>query len=86
MEIEGTYGSQETPCTVFVVGDWYCVEGSHNVNRAPYGYFESIEEPVNVECIPDVDTASSREPIETLGGLERFVHPDEIWDLHFEEE
>lgn len=76
MEITGTYGSLETPCTVFVVGEWYCVEGSHNVNKAPYGYFEDIEEPVNVEYIQDVDTASSREPIETLEELENFVEEE----------
>lgn len=73
MEISGTYGSGETPCTVFVVGDWYCVEGSKNVNKAPYGTFEGFIEPVNVELIQDVDTASSSMPIETIEDLERFL-------------
>ena len=71
MEIKGTYGSEQTPCTVFVIGDWYAVEGSKNVNRAPSGFFEhlNIEKPLNVELIHDVDTFHCRLPIESLEEL-----------------
>ena len=54
--IRGSYGGDRTPCDVLYCSRtlWYAVEGSSNVNQAPYGY--EFEEGVWVEEIPDVDT------------------------------
>tara|TARA_R100001082_G_scaffold40572_2_gene21501 strand:- start:523 stop:822 length:300 start_codon:yes stop_codon:yes gene_type:complete len=41
-EWEATYGCGSHPGTVFVCGDWYCVQGSKNINKAPRGYFNNF--------------------------------------------
>lgn len=70
-EVTGTYGSQYTPCTVFVYEDgrglkWYCVEDSVNVNAT----YEDIENGVNVEELHDVDAFTAGSPIGDLDMLE----------------
>lgn len=70
-EIQGTYGSGKTPCTVFVYGKWYTVEGSTGVNRA-YNE-EDLQEGVDVETIDDSDFFTWSSPIESLEELEEAV-------------
>jgi hypothetical protein len=70
-EIDGTYGSAQTPCTVFVYekrngSKWYCVEGSCNVNLT----YDDIEDGVDVEELTDVDMFTSSIEINTLNELE----------------
>lgn len=66
--ISATYGSQNTPCTVFVyespAGYWYVVEGGTVVNLTlmpPFG---------NVEDLEDVDCFTWSKPIQSLEELE----------------
>ena len=53
--INGTYGSNQTPCNVITLQDgeftWYAVEGSQNVNLAP----ELLSDGVDVETVQDID-------------------------------
>lgn len=67
-EIKGTYGVG-TPCTIFVYGRWYCIEGSKNINKTN----EELNNGVDVEVLGDVDTLTSSEPIETLEELKKAV-------------
>ena len=60
--VNGTYGSQKTPCEVFVYEEhdgfkWYVCEGSKNVNAT----YDEIEEGVNVEELCDIDVFTSGE-------------------------
>lgn len=64
-EFNGTYGSQETPCTVYYYNGWYCVEGSINVNRT----HETLVDGVDVEMIEDYDCFTWDKPIESLEEL-----------------
>jgi hypothetical protein len=66
---KGTYGSQKTPCEVFVYKKWYCVEGSCNVNRTHDDFFDGV----NVEELQDFDIMTRREPINSLEELVDFV-------------
>ena len=73
-EVEGTYGSGMTPCTVFVYENsdgsrWYVVEGSVNVNCT----YDEIEDGVDVEELFDVDIFTWSSPIESLEELEKAV-------------
>jgi hypothetical protein len=72
--VNGTYGSQETPCEVFVYpyngGSWYCVEDSHNVNFT----YDAIESGVNVETLQDSDYFYAGKKIQTLEELETAVN------------
>lgn len=72
-EISGFYGSNNTPCTVFVLNDtymnWYVVEGSVNINAT----YEDLEDGVNVEELSDVDIITSAKPILSLEQLEKEV-------------
>ena len=52
--VSGTYGSDKTPCDVYVYEDWgasrwYAVDGSANVNCT----WQNIEDGVDVEEIED---------------------------------
>jgi len=84
----GTYGCSQHPCTVFISDDWYCVEGSKNINKAPSGYFDNYADLIllvdkklllfeygwiDVEVIEDVDTMTSTKSIETLDQLVAMV-------------
>ena len=64
-EVNGTYGSNHTPCTVFYYDGWYCAEGSVNVNRTA----DDVEEGVNIEELSDYDTFTWSSPIESLDEL-----------------
>ena len=64
--IEGTYGSQFTPCQVFVCGAWYVVEGGSTVNRA--ACLSALVDGVDVETIQDVDCFTTSE-VNSLEGL-----------------
>ena len=77
-EVNGTYGSGKTPCTVFVAetetrGDihtWYVCEGSVNVNLTP----DEIEEGVNVEELSDIDMFTASKPIYSVEDLEEAIN------------
>lgn len=64
-ELEGTYGSMKTPCTVLYYNGWYCVNGSKNVNRT----HEELEDGVDVETISDYDYFSWSSKINTIEEL-----------------
>jgi hypothetical protein len=64
-ELNGTYGSQETPCTVYYYNGWYCVDGSVNVNRTD----ETLSDGVDVELVNDYDCFTWNKPIESLDEL-----------------
>lgn len=64
-ELNGFYGSQNTPCTIFYYNGWYCVEGSVNVNYTT----EDMEEGVNVENVSDMDVFTWSTPISSLDEL-----------------
>jgi hypothetical protein len=72
-ELDGTYGSNETECIVFVVElhtglKWYCVENSCNVNAT----YDDLENGVNVEMVEDVDCFTTN-PVESLEQLENKI-------------
>ena len=71
-ELEGTYGSYKTPCTVFEYEGWYCVEGSVNVNLAA-DPDEELYDGVDVEQIYDIDCFTAPRPIESLDDLIEYV-------------
>lgn len=67
--VSGTYGSQYTPCKVFIYKGWYCVEDSRNVN-----YTEDYIEPgVDVELLRDLDYFYAGKPIESIDELIKIV-------------
>lgn len=71
-QCDGVYGSLDTPCQVYVHDGWYVVEGSVNVNRAPYGgwhHWASDGYVLPVESVADIDTFTWSSPIETLAEL-----------------
>jgi len=74
-EIEGTYGSDKTPCTVFVAAYngkfWYACERSANVNCTDW---MPDDEPVDVECLTDIDCFTWSKPIESLEELENAIN------------
>lgn len=68
--INGTYGSQETPCTIFIAENrdgskWYCVEDSINVNLT----FDDLAEGVDVELVSDHDCFTWSSNIEDVDQL-----------------
>lgn len=67
--ISGFYGSDNTPCEVFVYIDgfttWYCVEDSKNINQT----HEKLEDGVDVELVEDIDTMTARNNIMSEGEL-----------------
>jgi hypothetical protein len=71
-EIEGTYGSCKTPCTIFEYQGWYCVQGSVNVNLATIPD-EDLYDGVDVELVSDSDTFTASSPIDDLEDLIRAV-------------
>ena len=79
-EIRGTYGASRTPCTVLCLpwrgGTWYAVEGSQNLNWTPLELGDAAE-PVDVEALPDDDTATWTPGVDTLEDLERAIADDE---------
>ena len=68
-EFKGTYGASQTPCRVFYVGRWYAIEGSVNVNHAPYPFKVGMESTYNVEVIQDTDKSTAGEPINSVEDL-----------------
>ena len=69
--ISGEYGSNNTPCDIFVYGRWYVIEGSTGVNCAPSR--EDLYDGVNVEEIRDIDFFTADKPIESEEELEEAV-------------
>jgi len=70
-EVNGTYGSNKTPCIVFVDEclhglKWYAVEDSYNVNAT----YDDIRDGVDVETLQDVDTFTASLPIDSPETLE----------------
>ncbi len=61
MEYDATYGSNQTPCTIFVEDGWYCVDGSVNVNHSYCDFYDGID----VETIEDDDMFTASSPIES---------------------
>jgi hypothetical protein len=69
---KGTYGSNYTPCDVFIYNNWYVVNGGTIVNLAPdSSYFEN--EPINVEEIPNIDCFTWNKPITSVEELQEAV-------------
>lgn len=73
-EINGTYGSGQTPCTVLCAEKydghtWYAVEGSSNVNLSP----EPLTDGQDVEEIQDIDTFTWPAGVNTLEELEAAI-------------
>lgn len=73
-EVNGTYGSNQTPCTVYAYdmyngSHWYVVEGAQVVNCT----YDDIEDGVDVEELRDVDCFTANEPIESCEHLEEEV-------------
>lgn len=82
-EINGTYGSEKTDCTIYVAEDhggyWYAVDDSVNVN---YSSSEIIEG-CDVECDPDdIDMFTASKPIDSLEELERQINDDDEDETH----
>jgi hypothetical protein len=75
-EVRGTYGAQQTECTVFVYEDWYVIKGSVNVNHC-YGLIDELRSGssriLNYETLPDDDCATASEPIESVEELVAFI-------------
>lgn len=74
-EVNGTYGSGKTPCTVFVAAPhwnviWYVVKGSINVNRTNSGLYTGVD----VEEIFDIDMFTASSPINSLSELEEAIN------------
>ena len=72
-EVEGFYGTRNRG-TILVYEmrngkRWYCVEGSCNINCT----YDEINDGTNVETLSDVDTWSSRTPIESVRELYDFI-------------
>ena len=70
-EIDGTYGSAETPCTIFVVPvtqgqAWYIIEGSGNANLTDN---DLLVDGVDVELLADDDHFTC----EPVGSLDEFA-------------
>jgi hypothetical protein len=70
-EVNGYYGSENTPCIVFIYGAWYVVEGSINVNKASDE--DLLINDVDVETLQDVDYYTSTDPINSLEELQSFI-------------
>jgi hypothetical protein len=72
-EIAGTYGSNNTPCTVFVYElggkHWHACEGSVNVNAT----FDIMVVGVDVEGTEDVEAFTADSAITCTSGLEEEV-------------
>lgn len=64
-EVNGTYGSHKTPCTIFYYDGWYVCDGSVNINYTN----EEITEGCDVESISDSDIMTANKPIESLEEL-----------------
>ena len=76
-EIQGTYGSNYTRCTVFCAemsngATWYVCEGSVNVNCT----FDELIECQDVETLDDVDCFTWQDGINSLNDLETAVEAE----------
>lgn len=71
--VSGTYGSAYTPCEVFVYKNWYCVEGSRNVNYT----LDDIELGVDVEVLNDLDYFYAAKEIDDIDDLVKAVDSHE---------
>lgn len=74
MEITGTYGSNRTPCTIFVseltTGEsWYVVEGGSVVNLT----YDQLYDGIDVETIADLDCFTAQEGIYSVEQLEEEI-------------
>lgn len=73
-EVNGYYGSQNTPTTVYCAtdrngGTWYVCEGSQNINYT----FDSLHHRVNVENLRDEDIMTGK-VINSLEELEEAIN------------
>lgn len=73
-EITGTYGSSQTETTIYVVGDWYACDGSHNLNACDASL---LVDGVDVETLPDYDTGTSKNLIESCWDLDAAINDEE---------
>jgi hypothetical protein len=80
-EFKGTYGASQTPCRVFYVGQWYAIEGSVNVNKAPFHWVLpariGVQRPIDVELIVDTDTSTASHPINSIEDLQNHLSEEE---------
>lgn len=68
--IQGTYGSQQTPCDIFVFeqhdgSKWYCTEDSINVHCT----YDDLEQGVDVETTNDHNFFTNDTPINSESEL-----------------
>jgi hypothetical protein len=76
--VKGTYGSNLTPCDVFVCGPWYVCEGSVNINcAADEEELNDDTHRLNVEYVNDVDCMTASEPINSEEELQNCVEGNE---------
>lgn len=73
-EVDGTYGSQKTPTTVFVAeksngAKHYVADGSVNVNCT----YDDIKNGVNIEKLSDHNMFTAGKPITSLDELEEAI-------------
>jgi hypothetical protein len=76
MDIRATYGSNFTPCTVYMHQyrhglAWYAVEDSLNVCLVDASL---LVDGVDVETLPDVDFFTASKPIDSVETLEYQVN------------
>ena len=82
--INGFYGSNHTPCTIYTFDGWYCIDGSVNVNRCDP---DLLIDGVDVETLPDYDMFTAGGPIKSEEELEAAVNgADEPEEEQEEEE
>lgn len=75
-EMRCTYGSKQTPDTLYYVRDrggyWYVIDGSVNVNFIPDD-LPDMPQPVYVETLEDTDMFTAAAPITSVEELEAAV-------------
>lgn len=72
--INGTYGSDNTPCTVYTATDssgatWYAVEDSLNVNCT----YDTVVDGIDVEILSDHDAFTAGNTINSESDLQEAV-------------
>lgn len=69
-EVQGTYGSEKIPTTVFVHENrdgskWYVAEGAVGINKT----YDDIQDGVDIEELSDIDVFTMSKPINSLNDL-----------------
>jgi hypothetical protein len=74
-EINGTYGRSKNETIIFVYekyngSKWYCAENSCNVNLT----YDEIRQDCDIEELRDINTMSSKTPINNLDEFYNFIN------------